>query len=97
MRALRKSAKIPVLNFSGMGKKSSKDAVSVLEAEALINLREASRLTGYVFFPDKLRAYAADGSIPGARQVGRGKQWLFKRELFQKWWQAFNAPKPGEE
>ena len=81
-----------------MGKKSLKDSVSVLELEpeSLISLREASDMIGKAFSPDQLRGYAADGSIPGARQVGKGKQWKFKRDLFQKWWVEFYAPKPGE-
>jgi hypothetical protein len=82
-----------------VGRKSLKDSVSVLEPEneSLISLRKASKLTGFQFSPDQLRGYATDGSIPGARQVAKGKQWKFKRDLFEKWWREFDALKPGEE
>jgi hypothetical protein len=99
-----------MLRFSSVSKKSSKDAVSLLqpssawrilspansEPESLISLRCASERTGNQLSPNRLRGYALDGSIPGARQVRKGKQWFFKELLFEKWWQEFNGPKPGE-
>jgi len=47
--------------------------------------------------PSRLRGYAVGGWIPGARQVGKHKRWLFDPVRLEKWWQNFNAPKPGEE
>jgi hypothetical protein len=79
-----------------VGKKSSKDSIPVLEPKPFISMQDASEFTGKHFSADQLRVYGADGSIPGARQVGKGKQWFFKRELFEKWWHEFNADRPGE-
>jgi hypothetical protein len=79
-----------------MGRKFRQNELSVFEPESLISLREASELTKSQISADRLRGYAADGSIPGARQVKKGKQWFFKRTLFEKWWLNFNALKPGE-
>jgi hypothetical protein len=31
-----------------------------------------------------------DGTIPGARQFGRWKEWSFDRETLEAWWQEFN-------
>jgi hypothetical protein len=73
-----------------------KTTLASQEPESLISLQEASELTGNSLSPDRLRGYALDGSIPGARQATKGKQWFFKRALFEKWWQNFNALKPGE-
>jgi hypothetical protein len=80
-----------------MAKKSLKSSI-VLEPDEpeLISLSKASKLIRNAFTPDQLRLYAADGSIPGARQVGKGKQWKFIKPMFEKWWIDYRTPKPGE-
>jgi DNA-binding transcriptional MerR regulator len=57
-------------------------------------LSEVAKKTG--FSNEQLRIYALKGIIPGARQVRKGKLWMFQREALEKWWQEFNAPRPEE-
>jgi hypothetical protein len=67
---------------------------SDLDRRELIPLPEVAAKTGYT--PSQLRIYAMDGTVPGARQAGKGKRWVFRREPLEKWWQQFNAPRPDE-
>jgi excisionase family DNA binding protein len=62
--------------------------ISDLDRRRLIPLAEVAEVTGIDY--QALRRYAIDGTIPGARQPGRGKQWLFERKALETWWQKFN-------
>jgi Helix-turn-helix domain len=53
-----------------------------------IPLYEVAQLIG--LSTRKARRYAMDGTIPGARQFGRWKEWSFDRETLEAWWQEFN-------
>jgi excisionase family DNA binding protein len=63
---------------------------SVLDRRRLIPIGEVSAVTGLSI--DVLRAYADDGTIPGARQAAGGKRRLFERAQLEAWWQRFNTP-----
>ena len=54
-----------------------------------IPLAEVAQLLGIK--TRTLRDYAKDGTIPGARQFGRHKEWAFERDQLETWWQKFNA------
>jgi predicted DNA-binding transcriptional regulator AlpA len=58
----------------------------------LIPLIEVAEITG--FDRRTLRRYAINGTIPGARQVGPRKPWIFDRFQLEKWWQDFNLQNP---
>ena len=53
-----------------------------------IPLAEVAQLIG--LSTRKLRRYAMDGTIPGARQFGPRKEWSFERDRLETWWQEFN-------
>lgn len=53
-----------------------------------IPLAEVARRTGINW--QSLRYCAIDGSIPGARQIAKGKQWYFERRALNAWWEKFN-------
>jgi hypothetical protein len=54
-----------------------------------IPLAEVARMLDIPTY--KLRRYAKDGTIPGARQFGRRKEWAFDRYQLNDWWKKFNA------
>ena len=54
-----------------------------------IPLAEVAQLIG--LSTRKLRRYAMDGTIPGARQFGPRKEWSFERDQLEAWWQEFNS------
>ena len=54
----------------------------------LIPLAEVAKRTGIDW--QSLRYCAIDGSIPGARQIAKGKQIYFERRALNAWWQRFN-------
>jgi excisionase family DNA binding protein len=62
---------------------------SFLDRRRLIPIGEVAQVTGLSV--DVLRAYADDGTIPGARQAAGGKRRLFERTQLEAWWQQFNA------
>jgi excisionase family DNA binding protein len=64
---------------------------SPLDRRRLIPIGEVAEVSGLSV--DVLRAYADDGTIPGARQAKFGKRRLFEREALEQWWQEFNTPK----
>jgi hypothetical protein len=64
---------------------------SPLDRRRLMPIGEVSLVSGLSV--DILRAYADDGTIPGARQAKFGKRRLFERTALEKWWQEFNSPK----
>jgi hypothetical protein len=61
---------------------------SNLDRRRLIPLAEVAKITGI----KALRTHAINGSVPGARQIGKGKKqrWYFDRILLENWWQQFN-------
>ena len=59
----------------------------------LIPLAEVAKRTGIHW--QTLRLAAIDGTIPGARQLAKGKRWYFERRELEKWWQDYNAPRPA--
>jgi hypothetical protein len=67
---------------------------SDLDRRDLIPLAEVAKKLGYS--QDQVRNYAKNGTIPGGRQAGPGKRWVFKRVPLEKWWQDFNTLKPEE-
>jgi hypothetical protein len=59
----------------------------------LLSTAQAAKLIGCP--PNLLRIWAVDGLIPGARQAGKGKRWLFHPVLLKQWWA--NLPEPWEQ
>ena len=53
-----------------------------------IPLAEVAKLLGIK--TRTLRDYVKDGTVPGARQFGRWKEWAFDRDQLEAWWQKFN-------
>jgi excisionase family DNA binding protein len=64
---------------------------SPLDRRRLIPIGEVAEVSGLSV--DVLRAYADDGTIPGARQAKTGKRRLFERVALEQWWQEFNSPR----
>jgi predicted DNA-binding transcriptional regulator AlpA len=71
-----------------------KPLFSDLDRRRSIPLAEVAKVTGYP--TSWLYTYAVDGTIPGARQAGPGKRWVFEREALERWWANLHAPKAGE-
>ena len=67
-----------------------KPLFSPLDRRRLIPISEVALVTGFTVYT--LRSYGLDGTIPGARQAGKGKRMSFDRDLLEIWWQEFNQP-----
>jgi hypothetical protein len=61
---------------------------SDLDRRRRIPLNEVAEVIG--FDVRRLRRYAIEGIIPGAKQLGPRKHWTFDRHQLETWWQAFN-------
>lgn len=61
---------------------------SVEDKRRRIPIAEVAEKLGYRI--QTLRRYAIDGTIPGGRQAGPGKQYTFDRDRLEAWWQEFN-------
>ena len=62
--------------------------ISELDRRRLIPLAEVAELTGIHW--QTLRRAAIDGTVPGGRQIAKGKRIFFERAAINAWWEKFN-------
>jgi hypothetical protein len=80
--------RVKLIRLSKQYQPKAEPLFSNLDHRRLIPMAEVAKVTGI----KALRSHAINGSVPGARQIGKGKKqhWYFDRVVLENWWQQFN-------